>query len=473
MLWIKAHLNVVVAGAVGLLALVALILGVVLPDPAAPLRGDAALFSSLQNPAGASRNAFVELQTAQAANSKKIAEMLRNTAVVGEHKPLPVADDLFPKENPNAQNAPFEFKRAFEAARKDLLAMLKAQGPPTEQEILAQREIIIAHHTQQTSEKDTTAKPLPGGRNLIAPRNVLAGNRPFNSPLAGGGTGLQPGQLPPLSPNPTPEELVQKVPECRAAVDKARRIWCYATLENLDQRPAITDPSVQRPQLDEMWYAQMSLWIQQDILGALHRLNEKRAGELSDEKAWVGNLPFKRLIAFTVGGYVPPATAAATGAGRGGSGTTTDGLGGSPPMDGSAVLTRRGSTPTVDIVQFTIEMIVEARSLPEILDQISSSGFYTVLQVGYEAVPPNFEMRECIYGSQPVIRVWLLVEGAFLRTSKEYESRMPEEVKKAIEQGRPVGGGAGAGSGTGGMRFDGGFPRGGGGGGLRRLVDEP
>ncbi|HPU31990.1 MAG TPA: hypothetical protein PK184_04780 [Phycisphaerae bacterium] len=437
MQWIKAHLNVVIAGTVSLLALVGLILGVLLPDVAAPLNQDASLLSSLQNPQGAPRGALEQLRNQQLEHREKLAKELQKYAEQGNHEPLPATKDLFPKENPSAQSAPFEFKREFDAAQKALLAMLKAQGPPTEAEIAAEADNIIRRHAQAQLEKSNPAERPKAVGNVVVP-GVMGGAGLM--PATPGGT---PTALPQLSANPTAEERVQKVPAARAAVNKARRLWCYATQANLDQRPAITE--VPRPTLEDMWYAQMSLWVQQDILGALHRVNEKRAAELAEKDRWVGNMPFKRLLAFIVGGYVPKVEPTMPGRGAP-SNPNQDAFSGPPPMDSSVVMSKHGTTDTVDVVQFTIEMIVEAQSLPVIINEISNCGFYTVLQVSYEAVPPNLELVDYIYGSKPVIKVWMLVEGSFLRTNKKYEALMPDTVKEAIKLGRPVGGGGAPGS---------------------------
>src|SRR5690606_9269447 len=126
----------------------------------------------------------------------------------------------------------------------------------------------------------------------------------------------------------------------------------------LDQRPAITE--AQRPRLDDMWYAQVSLWVQEDILKALHQLNEKRAQSLPQgEEPWVGNMPFKHLLSFNIGGYVPPATGAGGGGGYSSSSAGPEAVGGPPPMDPNAAISKRGSTETVDVVRFTLEMIIE------------------------------------------------------------------------------------------------------------------
>ncbi|MEP0843310.1 MAG: hypothetical protein HRF43_11460, partial [Phycisphaerae bacterium] len=243
-------------------------------------------------------------------------------------------------------------------------------------------------------------------------------------------------------------------PLARASVNKAHTLWCYASLESLDQRPAITSPEVSLPLLDDMWYAQFSLWVQEDILGAMAALNKKAAEALAPEDRWVGNMPFKHLKSFYIGGFVPPA-APAGGVAMPSLMAQVGGteLGGPPPMSATEVMTKHGCTPDVDRIQFTMDVVIDAKALYYVIDAISTCGFYTVLQVSYEAVPPNPTLADYIYGPRPALHVWLLVEGSFLRN--KYDKDMPESVKKAIQAGSPIVGAGGVAPTSGGGGYGG------------------
>jgi hypothetical protein len=437
MQWIKDHLSVVIAGAVSLLAVVALVLGIFMTDVASAMSGDTSLVSSLQSPSGVPNSALAELKAQQLARHKTLLEELSKAVqMTGDHQPLAIAKDLFPKVNQDNQNAPFEFQKDYRKAQQALITdLLKAQDKPTEGELVEAADKIKRLVAQDEIEKDKPKDPK-GPKTGPKPLQPTPGGPTPNAGKVG---------LPQLGPDATPEERVRLNPLCHAAVSKAHRkgYYCYASLNSLDQRPAITESS-QRPMVEDMWYAQVSLWIQEDILGAFARLNEQRAKELpADAEKWVGNMPFKHLLAFTVGGYVPaPASKEGVPNFGGGpvAGSGGDMIGGPPPMSADAVISKHGCSDTVDVIQFTVEMIVEAKSLPDVIEKISESGYYTVLQLSYEVNPPDFDMDDYIYGSQPTLHAWLVCEGSLLRSNKTYEKLMPEAVRAEIKAGHVVGG---------------------------------
>jgi len=148
-------------------------------------------------------------------------------------------------------------------------------------------------------------------------------------------------------------------------------------------------------------------------------------------KPWVGNLPVKHLMMFRVGDYVAGTKDASTGYARYGSmrGRAGDQL---LPGDAGLVFTGRGSGSNVDVVHFCVLLIIEAQQLLEVMAVISEAGFYTPLNVSYE-LPPADEEHRYVYGSAPRIKVTLVYEGCFLRSS--YDQWMPEVVKTAIASG--------------------------------------
>src|SRR5690606_21538783 len=135
-----------------------------------------------------------------------------------------------------------------------------------------------------------------------------AGRQPVLQPNQPGGAAQQ--------RNLTPEELAQHDAATRVSIRSARQGRCYASIDSLDNRPGITDQT-KPPSVEEMWYAQMALWVEQDVIGALAAVNERAAGALpAGEQPWVGNMPVKHLIRFIMGNYVRPSSdAAATGGG--------------------------------------------------------------------------------------------------------------------------------------------------------------
>ncbi|UCD29828.1 MAG: hypothetical protein JSV03_04925, partial [Planctomycetota bacterium] len=240
----------------------------------------------------------------------------------------------------------------------------------------------------------------------------------------------------------TLEELIQIDPETRFNVARAHNIYCYAnTIESLQQYPKITETDRYRPTPEEMWEAQVGLWIEEDIIGALADLNNSVAEKLTaaGKHPWVGNLPVKRILGFWIGGYVPPVSDTGSSGkgsigGLGASGHGSQLAVGPPPTNANAVFTNNGCTTSVDVIQFAINLVVEAKMLPSVINALCEAGFYTPLKITYVAIPQQKFPDGYVYGSAPAIEVRLVFEGCFLRS--KYEKWMPQIVKDDIAGGK-------------------------------------
>jgi len=205
-----------------------------------------------------------------------------------------------------------------------------------------------------------------------------------------------------------------------------------------------------------MWYAQVALWLQEDVIGALADLNAERAKDLGagekSEAAWVGNLPVKRLRSIRLMDYVASAGgASAGGASAGGTATGGSASSGSDTQGGSTAagdsFTERGSDGEIDVIHFELNLIIDARALLEVMNAISQAGFFTPLEVSFEAEPPMSVERTAlarpdseeryVYGPVPTISVTLLYEACFLREG--LDRWMPERVASDIAAGRAGG----------------------------------
>jgi len=299
--------------------------------------------------------------------------------------------------------APFQFQRDFAAARRELVAQLNAGDQPTAEEIAHAKTLMeeTAKHREDVERVGAGERP----RETQRPGGVRSFGA-FPAPPAA--------QRPPTTPEPKPEEDTEVLVSLR----RARDIYCYmnpdrafgsyARVEHDQQRPLPPSP-------EQAWYAQLALWIQRDIVGALAALNNQAAERLeaAGEQPWVGNLPVKHVWAINVGCYV--------------SGSET-------PGEKVGTFTGRSTDGTIDVVEIELDLVVDARKLPAVLDQICAAGFYTPLLIKYRQVPVNTSLTGYIYGSDPVIRVTIPLEGCFLRS--KYEQWMPEAVKRAIEEGQ-------------------------------------
>ncbi|NLX21813.1 MAG: hypothetical protein GXY55_09105 [Phycisphaerae bacterium] len=417
MQWIKSHLTIVICGAVSLVAIVLIVLGFVLSDVKDVMAQDAGLAQRLRSLTPVNEQMIEQLKRIREDNEQQVQQTMEALAKLGAHVPL--HPDVFPSVKPTNQYAPFQFKHAFAEAQRQLLTMLNAKDAPSDDDRLQEERNLEIQRLRAERMSDlgrgVEERPQPG----LTPGRQLAGPGPG------------PGGRDTTRANLSPEELAREDAMVRVSIMRAQAIYCYASEYNLDQRPAVS--GVDRPTVEEMWYAQMALWIQQDVIQALASLNKAAAEELQGrgEHPWVGNLPVKHLQRFNVGGYLPPQGATETGRGFGSGGAATE------------VFTQRGSTDSVDVIHFSLGLVVDARKLPAVIDAICVPGFYTPLLVTFAEEPHNPDLVGYLYGPAPVINVQLDFEGCFLRA--KYKEWMPDAVAQAIPlgtaQGTSVGGG--------------------------------
>jgi len=398
--WIKAHLTIVICGALSLLSVVLIGLGFFLTDVTDVMAKDASLNRTLVSIEPTNEQVVDYWEQLLKENSDKAEESMAELAQLGAHEPL--TQGLFPVVQDNY--APFQFQKDYEVAHRDLVDRLNAGNQPSAGEIAHARALM-----EETAKHREEVERLGAGE---SPRET---RQPVRSPRGFGVFSQPPTAQPsPTAPEPKPEES----PEVLVSLRRARDIYCYldpdrafgsyARVRRDQERPLPPTP-------EQAWYAQVALWIQRDIVGALAALNNQAAERLeaAGEQPWVGNLPVKHVRTIDVGCYV--------------SGSDTSG----EKVD---TFTERSSDGTIDVVRIEVDLVIDARKLPAVLDRICAAGFYTPLLVSYSQVPVNTSLTGYIYGSDPVIRVMIPLEGCFLRS--KHEQWMPETVKRAIEEGQ-------------------------------------
>ena len=417
MQWVKSHLVLVISGAVGVVSLVMIGLAIFLSDVQETLAANQSVYSSLQ----AAANKPVNSEVLDAVRRQQLDNRRRVEAFLGQAKTsvhATLRTGVFPvlKEEVNR----IEFPRDHQRQREALLGLLKAGSPPDEQDVQDYQEGL-----------DRTRK-----------QEAIARGEDPNA--VGTGAGVET-----ITADMTPEERIKVDALAGAAVQRANQIRCYADLNSLDPASVITAP---HPSDVALWKAQLSLWIQEDMVNILARVNEAEAVKVkaAGQEPNVTNLPVKHLLYLAVGNYVPAdagagAAFSSSGGGAIAAAVDTADQGGPPPGLADAVFTARGSTPTVDVVHFAMGLVVDVRALPGLLDEIGKSGFFTPLSVSYEAVPYDPTLHENVYGPAPVIRVRLEYEACMLR--EKYQEWMPEAVKAGGLSG-PSGSGGGVGGGV-------------------------
>ena len=228
----------------------------------------------------------------------------------------------------------------------------------------------------------------------------------------------------------------------RAAIWVARHSRCYADLGSFDvkasvYRPSETDP----PTMDRYWSAQTSLWVQQDIVGAILDINNARAEELAsaggeDKDIWVGQMPVKQIVGIRVSDYLygdqepPPLDESPLQSIYQRRGFQVSMDVGNPPEDVRAVITGRGGTRQFDVMHVRAVLVVDPRYLPTVLDAILKRNLYTLLNVRYRYVPVSRNEVGLLYGSDPVVQVEIDLASHWL--SGIYFSMMPDETKDRL-----------------------------------------
>lgn len=358
----------------------------------------------------------------------------------------PLLPGVFPRLSGGGLAIAYNFREAYRKAF-DQLARGKLHGGdlPDEQAIADAAEEIREIAARKREEQEESGKTLAGG-----PRPGPAGGggpRPPQPPPPprGGSEMVVMGDMPPMiatdrpggprggqvpvgygGPPVAPGDP-ETDPRARANVLAARRARCYVSTD--PQRHSfhvspIADPD-KEPQLEEMWYAQVGLWIQQDVVNAIAEMNEAAARKLPEDRANVENLPVKRLQGVRVLGYVTP------------KGTipfemdpTTRGIQAAGEV--KPTFTGRSGTDQYDVVRFTVVVVVEQRELLRFIDALVRQNFYLLVEMRQQVIGPDAPDYQdgYLYGAAPVVRAELQFEGYLARNV--YEKMFPVEVRRRL-----------------------------------------
>ncbi len=232
--------------------------------------------------------------------------------------------------------------------------------------------------------------------------------------------------------------------------ETAKGIGIYTTLASLNvPDESLVPPRAEAQGMVQLFQWQWSLWITQDIVGALSDANEPFESVLE--------APIKRLVSLVEFGAPVVAGGSAGGGGSGfnagfapgggrgaGSGASTPagGKAAAPldparevPLDFAYSFTGRKTNPLYDVRLIQLVLIVETARIPVVLDALSRKNFITILDATLEAVDAFEEIAEgYFYGSAGVSKLTLDLETVWLR---EWTAPlMPPDLKLAL--GIPV-----------------------------------
>lgn len=384
------------------------------------------------------------------ARVQKIEQQYQQVRQVAQqiNRRSPLRDDVFPKPQPGREDAPYLFRADYRQRFNELLQQLQAGDAPSQDEVDAVAELIA----QEQRVPDDQMRGLESGTARPQARRLDSPNVPGNVRYDRSGssrTGRRPSGRPGPETALSPQEQAKFDPVVRASIAKARQIRMYASLDSFDVKWPVYDEGA-RPTPEQMWLAQVSLWVQEDLVRGLAELNDQQARQIAAANAKqpdktkhrpidVTTMPVKHLLAITVTDYIPPAVTVAAGPpGQTASPSRLTMREESPTayrtagVLGSALasFTGRACNDLYDVVQFQVQLVIDSRDLLRVINAICRQNFFIPLQLSYEAVPPNPQQRHYVYGPEPVVQVTLDFEAYFFR--ELYEPLMPESIKMML-----------------------------------------
>jgi hypothetical protein len=177
-----------------------------------------------------------------------------------------------------------------------------------------------------------------------------------------------------------------------------------------------------------MWFAQVGLWIQRDVVDAIRSVNETAAQRLKPDEDHVANAPVKRIMNIRVTGYVNAAGAL----------IPFEELGTSPGQTGQREVvsfTGRKSDAQFDVLRFTVQVVADQRDLLKLANAICTENLYQLVDLDYRAVTDADREGGYYYGSEPVVVATLRFEGYMARNV--YGEKMPPQVAQLLSQTQP------------------------------------
>ncbi len=331
--------------------------------------------------------------------TQQYGELIARAKALNTYEPLKPGEGerFFPEPSSNGRR---QFREVYDAQFTEFIQLLKTGMPPTESDVRTAQEAIDEERRTAQSFGDEDA----GDRSRKPPQDE---------------ENTHPSGL-------ISEKQASESASTRAAIQRALNIYCYTNPETFDRNASVFEGL--SPREADMWKAQVSLWVQQDVVRSLARLNAAVAKEVIDAggEPWVGNLPIKDILSIRVSDYLPVKE---TSEPRNLSGDGPS----NPPGDGNAVFTLNMSNDMYEVVQFSLKMVIDARRLPQIIDEICKDRFHTLLNVAYEydrSAFENLKMEGKVYGSDPAIKVVLDFETIFF--GDLYRCQMPEAILNAI-----------------------------------------
>lgn len=202
----------------------------------------------------------------------------------------------------------------------------------------------------------------------------------------------------------------------------------------LDQTAITTSQALQEgvasPPDAQVWFAQMALWVQTDLVDSIAALNDRVLRSKSPEqKDWnIVNAPVKHVISVSVPQGAEMYFRITD--------TSQEGIA-AGAQDFMSSPTGRTSGPVYDVIKWTLVVKMDARYLPALIQELARGKFITVHKVDTTSVDTTLARAEGFYyGEAPMVQATLTGEALMLR---DWTLKLvPEVVKKDLPGNTPA-----------------------------------
>lgn len=235
--------------------------------------------------------------------------------------------------------------------------------------------------------------------------------------------------------------LDQSINEMRATLpekmrhEAATQHKMYMAPSALSLQPALVPPTqgaqTVAPDAEAIWFAQMGLWIQQDVVSAIAKLNAASTN--------VETSPVKQLVQIYIppdrsmyliggptegGGATPAPAPGAAAASAVPASTDTDPF----PKNYAMSVTGRVCNGVFDVTQFYIVLNVQASDVERVIQELERNRLITVCQSEILAVNSSaMQLQGYYFGKTPIVTLTLRCEELFMR--EWTHTLMPSTIK--------------------------------------------
>lgn len=405
---VKKNILSIICGVVVIIAVVfyfVFVSGKMYPDLEAAAKDRKSQYETLSNLLGKSRSLpVIELKTAEPVplpvfptlpvieHAKQVTDTLTGQSKqilamavqMNRHEPLVTEPRVFPKPTDTAK---LVFRDAYARYIKEGIAKrIMAANPPTMEDVAK---------AEQTLWDDKYAKRIYYVNGAEANREAVD------------------------------REYLAEVADLRDTLEKqtAEKHRVYLDTTAVTTNVALWQTEASPPDA-QVWYAQMAIWVQTDLVDSIAALNDRvLKANFKNEKDWnIVNAPVKHVTKVEVPNGAEMYFRLTD--------TTQEGLQ-AGAQDFMSSPTGRTSGEVYDVIKFTLVVKMNAHYVPALIQELARGKFITVHKVDTTSIDTTLARDEgFFYGTAPLVQATLTGEALMLR---DWTLKLvPEIVKKDL-----------------------------------------